>query len=111
MLAVWNVYPVQYEAYCLGRSLFHRGEAYCTGAPCALITPIIIRDDRKALHFVFPGTIYYLTIVKKRFIPPAPLNRGPSGCSTGVKCSPYGMRSLFNWDPAPLLGFWDEGPH
>ena len=45
---------------------------------------------------------HYLTIAKKRFIPPAPLNRGPSGCSTGVKCSPHGMRSLFNWDPSPL---------
>ena len=30
--------------------------------------PIIICDADKALYFVFHGTIYYLTIVKKRFI-------------------------------------------
>jgi len=31
--------------------------------------PIIIRDADKALYWAFPRTIYYLTIVKKRFIP------------------------------------------
>jgi len=35
----------------------------------------IIRDADKALYWVFSRTIYYLTIVKKRFILPAPLNR------------------------------------
>ena len=34
--------------------------------------PIIIRDADKALDFVFPGTIYYLAIVKKR---PDPFNQ------------------------------------
>jgi len=43
--------------------------------PYAIPAPIIIRDADKAVHFVLLGMICHLTIVKKRFIPPAPWNR------------------------------------
>jgi len=35
---------------------------------------------------------YYL-----RFIPPAPLNRGPSGCSTGVKHSCFCLTGMWSY--------------
>ena len=49
-----------------------------------------MRDDRKALHFVFPGTIYYLTIVKKKIYPARPVEPG--------------TLRVFNWGAAYLTG-------
>jgi len=51
----FKVYPPSFWRGVLGKSA-------CCEEKCK---PIIIRDADKALNFIFPETIYYLTIVRK----------------------------------------------
>jgi len=51
----WRTWPQLFWRGVLGNSA-------CCEEECK---PIIIRDADKALNFIFPETIYYITIVKK----------------------------------------------